>query len=231
MDAVERGKALGGPQQIFVRNRLMVIAPRDNPAGIASLKDLARPGLKVIGAQASVPIGAYTAALLKSASANPGYGADFATRVERNVVSREDTVRQIVARIQLGEADAAVVYTTDITTKSPTSSSAFRCQRSCKRCSLSHRRRQQEEPSWRRGVRTFVESPPAQAILARWGLSARHTDLDSTRSVSRTGRFFREDAAWAADRASVPPVDRLPRRAQPAERNEVPCGRLAGVVE
>src|SRR5262249_48944259 len=101
--------------QIFVRNRLMVIAPRDNPGNVTSLVDLARPGLKVIGAQAAVPIGAYTAALLESASRDPAYGADFERRVERNLVSREDTVRQIVARIQLGEADAAVVYVTDVT--------------------------------------------------------------------------------------------------------------------
>jgi molybdate transport system substrate-binding protein len=62
-----------------------------------------------------VPIGAYTTQLLKSASANASYGGDFEQRVERNVVSREDTVRQIVAKIQLGEADAAVVYVTDVT--------------------------------------------------------------------------------------------------------------------
>jgi len=62
-----------------------------------------------------VPIGYYTAQLLKSASANAEFGADFQQRVERNVVSREDTVRQVVAKIQLGEADAAVVYVTDVT--------------------------------------------------------------------------------------------------------------------
>jgi molybdate transport system substrate-binding protein len=93
----------------------MVIAPRDNPAQITWLQDLARPGVKVVGAQAAVPIGAYTSQLLQSASASPAYGADFQQRVEANLVSREDTVRQIVAKIQLGEADAAVVYATDVT--------------------------------------------------------------------------------------------------------------------
>jgi molybdate transport system substrate-binding protein len=84
---------------------------------VSSLQDLARPGVKVLGAQASVPISAYTAMLLRSASANPAFGADFQRRVEQNIVSREDTVRQIVAKIQLGEADAAIVYTTDVTTR------------------------------------------------------------------------------------------------------------------
>ena len=92
-----------------------MIAPRENPAGVSSLQDLARDGLKVIGAQVNVPIGAYTQTLLESASVAPGYGSDFSRRVERNLVSREDTVRQIVAKIQLGEGDAAIVYLTDVT--------------------------------------------------------------------------------------------------------------------
>ncbi len=103
-------------QHVFVRNRLMLIAPRDNPGGVSGLKDLTRPGLKVIGAQAAVPIGAYTAALLKSASAEPEYGADFQRRVEQNFVSREDTVGQMGARIQLGQADAAILYGTKLNT-------------------------------------------------------------------------------------------------------------------
>jgi molybdate transport system substrate-binding protein len=103
------------PDRLFVQNRLVVIAPRDKPAGVSSLQDLARDRLKVIGAQVNVPIGAYTQTLLESASATPGYASDFARRVERNIVSREDTVRQIVAKIQLGEGDAAVVSLTDVT--------------------------------------------------------------------------------------------------------------------
>src|SRR5262245_61552139 len=93
----------------------MLIAPHDNPAQITALQDLASPGVKVVGAQTAVPIGAYTSQLLQPASANPAFGADFQRRVEANFVSREDTVRQIVAKIQLGEADAAVVYVTDVT--------------------------------------------------------------------------------------------------------------------
>ena len=114
MDVAQRGNALVGDPQVFVTNRLMLITPRDNPAGVSALKDLARPGIKIVGAQASVPIGAYTAALLANANANPNYGSDFQRNVEQNIVSREDTVRQIVAKVQLGEADAAVVYATDV---------------------------------------------------------------------------------------------------------------------
>jgi molybdate transport system substrate-binding protein len=170
MDQAERGHALVGEQHVFVQNRLMVITPADNPAHVTSLADLARGGVKVIGAQASVPIGYYTSTLLRSASADPTYGADFQRRVEQNVVSREDTVRQIVAKIQLGEADAAVVYTTDV---SPGIEAQF------VRIPLPDElqvvaiypiavTRRHNRPGGEAFV-DFVQSPPAQAILEKWG--------------------------------------------------------------
>lgn len=102
-------------EQVLARNRLTLIVPRQNPRGIASLHDLAADGVKLLAAQPSVPIGQYTATLLDRASADPAYGPDFRVRVERNVVSREENVRQVVAKVQLGEADAGIVYTSDVT--------------------------------------------------------------------------------------------------------------------
>ena len=58
MDVARRANVIPSPDRTFVRNRLVVIAPRENPAGVSSLQDLARDGLKVIGAQVNVPIGA-----------------------------------------------------------------------------------------------------------------------------------------------------------------------------
>jgi molybdate transport system substrate-binding protein len=115
MDNAKKAGAVAGQDQIFARNRLVLITPKDNPARISAIKDLANPGVKFVTAQPSVPIGQYTAQMLDKASADPAFGADFKTRVVANAVSMEDNVRQVVAKVQLGEADAAVVYSTDAT--------------------------------------------------------------------------------------------------------------------
>ena len=106
---------LSGTQHTFVTNRLAVILPRSNPGKITSLADLARPGLKLDFADPSVPVGQYTLDMLAKMSQDATFGATFKDNVVANVVSREDNVKSVVAKVQLGEADAGVVYTTDIT--------------------------------------------------------------------------------------------------------------------
>jgi molybdate transport system substrate-binding protein len=115
MDHARRSGAIVGQDRVFAANRLVLITPRANPGHVSSVKDLANPGVKFVTAQPSVPIGAYTAQLLDKASADPAFGADFEDRVLANTVSQEDNVRQVVSKVQLGEADAAIVYRTDAT--------------------------------------------------------------------------------------------------------------------
>jgi molybdate transport system substrate-binding protein len=115
MDNARKADAIAGQDRVFARNRLVVITPKDNPKHIAAVKDLANEGVKFVTAQPSVPIGQYTAQLLDKATADPAYGGEFKARVEANTVSREDNVRQVVSKVQLGEADAAIVYSTDAT--------------------------------------------------------------------------------------------------------------------
>lgn len=111
--AIEAGLVVSGTQQTFARNRLAVIVPQDNPSGIAELKDLAKPGLKIVLAAPGVPVGGY--ALTSLHQMNADFGATFSQTVLSNVVSLEDNVRQVVAKIQLGEADAGIVYLSDVT--------------------------------------------------------------------------------------------------------------------
>jgi molybdate transport system substrate-binding protein len=98
-----------------VTNRLAVILPKSNPGKITALADLARPGLKLDFADPSVPVGQYALDVLAKMSQDAAYGATFKDKVVANVVSREDNVKAVVAKVQLGEADAGIVYTTDVT--------------------------------------------------------------------------------------------------------------------
>ena len=106
---------VSGTQRTFVTNRLAVIVPKSNPGKITALADLARPGLKLDFADPSVPVGQYALDVLTKMSQDAAYSATFKDKVVANVVSREDNVKAIVAKVQLGEADAGVVYTTDVT--------------------------------------------------------------------------------------------------------------------
>lgn len=102
-----------GDPVLFARNRLVIVVPKENPAGIEQVADLARPGVKVVLAHENVPVGKYAREMLARASQQPGYGADFAERVLGNVVSQEVNVKQVLAKVALGEADAGIVYATD----------------------------------------------------------------------------------------------------------------------
>ena len=92
--------------KIFARNVPVLVVPAGNPAGLRSFADLPKARRIVLGA-AEVPIGAYTERILEAA------GPEFRRRVEERVVSRELNVRQVLAKVALGEADAAIVYRTD----------------------------------------------------------------------------------------------------------------------
>jgi molybdate transport system substrate-binding protein len=90
---------------VFATNKLMVLVPRANPAGIKSVYDLRRPGLKVVIGDKTVPIGSYTRQILDALG--------ITNDVMPNVVSQETDVKGIVAKVALGEADAGFVYRTD----------------------------------------------------------------------------------------------------------------------
>lgn len=108
-----KGGVIAGTPQTFVKNKLVIIVPKDNKAGITTPKDLAKPGVKFDTAQASVPVGTYTQTALDNFAKLPDYGADFKANVNKNTVSQEDNVKAIVQKVQLGEADAGIVYATD----------------------------------------------------------------------------------------------------------------------
>jgi molybdate transport system substrate-binding protein len=89
---------------VFTRNELVLVVPRANPAHIDSVSDLRRDGTKLVVAGAAVPAGAYTLQVLEALGQ---------TAVLQNAVSQESDVRDVVAKVALGEADAGFVYATD----------------------------------------------------------------------------------------------------------------------
>jgi len=115
MEAAQAANRIDGTPAVFAQNKLVVIVPRTNPGRIGKLQDLARHGIKfVIGAE-SVPVGHYSREMLANLGHSPAFGDAFTRRALVNVVSEEENVKAIVSKVQLGEADAGVVYRSDVT--------------------------------------------------------------------------------------------------------------------
>jgi molybdate transport system substrate-binding protein len=102
-----------GSLVVFAGNKLTIVVPVDNPGGVTSPKDLGKSGLKIIAAGDEVPITRYAKQLVANLAALPGYPSDLATVYAAHVISREDNVKAVIAKIELGEGDAAIVYVTD----------------------------------------------------------------------------------------------------------------------
>jgi len=78
------------------------------------LEDLSKPGLKLILAAEAAPVGRYSQDFLEKASQDPAFGSGFKDDVLKNVVSNEENVRAVFSKVILGEADAGIVYASDV---------------------------------------------------------------------------------------------------------------------
>ena len=101
-------KGLCSKPVVFTRNTLVIVVPKSNPAGIHSIYDLTKTGVKLDIAASGVPVGSYTLQVLKN--------MNLLGAVLKNVVSQETDVREVLAKVALGEADAGFVYSTDAKT-------------------------------------------------------------------------------------------------------------------
>jgi molybdate transport system substrate-binding protein len=101
-------KGLCSKPVVFTRNTLVIVVPKSNPAGIHSVYDLTRSGVKLDVAGSGVPVGSYTLQVLKN--------MNLSAAVQPNVVSQETDVREVLSKVALGEADAGFVYSTDAKT-------------------------------------------------------------------------------------------------------------------
>ena len=115
MEQAKKSNTVQGESPAFVKNKLVAIVPKDNKAKVTSFCDLGKPGVKLDLANSKVPVGNYSRQVI--AKANSECGADFEQRTLKNLVSEEENVKQVVTKIQLGEADAGIVYVSDVTPK------------------------------------------------------------------------------------------------------------------
>jgi molybdate transport system substrate-binding protein len=107
MDSIKSASVASGTPQLFVSNKLLIIAPKGNPAGIEDPHDLGRPGVKLVLAATGVPAGDYARQVLTN------LGIQKAAL--KNIVSNEVDDKSVVTKVLLGSADAGIVYVTDLT--------------------------------------------------------------------------------------------------------------------
>ncbi len=113
-EAIKSGRIDSASIKVFVHNRLVVVFPKENSVGIHSLGDLCKPHLKIVLADKSVPVGQYALEFLEKCNRSAAFDSSFKQNVLNNVVSYEENVKAVLSKVILGEADAGIVYTSDI---------------------------------------------------------------------------------------------------------------------
>lgn len=115
MNRAQESGLISGEPVTFTGNRLMIVTPAGNPAGIEHLDDLGGDGVRLVVANAEVPVGNYTNLAICSYIATGEAPDGFIDAFNGNIVSEEPDVRHVLTKVQLGEADAGVVYASDAT--------------------------------------------------------------------------------------------------------------------
>lgn len=178
MDRLAAGGFLAEAPRVFAATRVVIVVPRDDPRGepLTAAVDLARPGVRLVVALPDVPAGRYAVEALEALAAVPtdagGGGAGFAERALANVVSEESDVRAVLAKVELGVADAGIVYRTDALASEHVRvvefPAAARVQARYPLAPLA----ESDRPLLARAFVDFVLGAAGQAILARHGFEA-----------------------------------------------------------
>lgn len=127
--------------------------------------------MKLVLEDKSVPAGTYSLTILGNLSKDPTYGSDFSTKVLANVVSYETDVKQVVAKVQLGEADGGIVYVTDAiaapTLKTIVIPTNYNVVAKYPIAAVTS----SKQPDLAAAFVAFVLSPDGQAIMKKWGFT------------------------------------------------------------
>jgi molybdate transport system substrate-binding protein len=162
------------PWRIFAENRLTLLIPASNPGRIHDLGDLARPGLRLILTHSQVPVGRYALQVVKKLPQIISLPKGFPQAVQANVVSLETNVKQVVAKVAFGEADAGFTYQTDLR---PNLQTKVRSLAIPEAANIRARYpiailRETHHPELAQAFLSFLASPEAQKILTSFGFLA-----------------------------------------------------------
>ncbi|MFC6593022.1 molybdate ABC transporter substrate-binding protein [Deinococcus lacus] len=168
---LERAR-LVSPGRFFASNHLVAAVPAASP--LRSLNDLTRPGVNIVIAARNVPAGEYTQRMLEQLGTSGAYGPTFPARFMKNVVSQESNVRQAALKVQLGQADAAIIYASDLT---PSLRRQVRALPIPAQFSQNVRYvlapvRGSKQPQAAQAFADFTLSAQGQSILRKWGFGA-----------------------------------------------------------
>ncbi|AGB41188.1 molybdenum ABC transporter, periplasmic molybdate-binding protein [Halobacteroides halobius DSM 5150] len=99
---------------IFAHNKLVIAVFKETENIINGIEDLVQKGVELVIADKSVPVGGYTIQMLNKQVNNPKLSSDYKEKFLDAVISKELDVKSVVAKVELGAADAGVVYKTDV---------------------------------------------------------------------------------------------------------------------
>ncbi|MEW6567443.1 MAG: molybdate ABC transporter substrate-binding protein [Chloroflexota bacterium] len=167
----EAGRVAPGSVRLFASNRLVVVCSRSSRVPIQTLWDLAAPGVHLVLAAPDVPVGQYAQEFLRKAADDPLYGEVFASQVAANVVSYEATVRAVLTKVSLGEADGGIVFVSDLRAvdESTITSIDIPDPLNVVAAYVIAPLSDADQPEGARAFVEFVLSPSGQSILAQYG--------------------------------------------------------------
>jgi molybdate transport system substrate-binding protein len=184
--AVEAERIAGDPV-VFVQNRLILIVPFDNPAEVEGLASLASESVQLVVAALGVPVRDYTDTMLEALAADACYGEAYREAVLANIVSEEQNVRQVSAKVALGEADAGIVYASDVTPDIADDVIAFAIPDAVNTIASYPIAvtNDSTSPELAQAFVDYVLSEDGQAIMATWGfIPMIETEVENTPEIT-----------------------------------------------
>ena len=165
---VDKGLAAGAPVN-FAGNVLTIIVPGSGTQTVTTPMDLGKSGVKVVAAGDAVPITKYANQLVANLAKLPGYPPDFVDAYTKNIASKEDNVKGIVTKIELGEGDGGVVYVTDAKASTKVKTVDVPAEANVPATYAQVAVKASKNLAGANDFMGFVISPAGQAILAKYG--------------------------------------------------------------